>query len=532
MTTAPPTNVRFRVIAVCFLMSALLYLDRFCVSFAEVYIKQDLGLSEYAISVMFSAFFLSYALAQPASGWLADRFGGRTILTVYIAGWSLFTALLGAAQGFAMVVALRLGLGLAQAGAYPTAANLVAKWVPLTQRGWASSLVALGGRLGGVLSLFVTGYVILFFVPLEVPSTLQERDILDAGRLAYQLVYGERPPGAANGEGGLPAEIGGRILSSQPSPLRDEIERAAQEYRDSVRRETGGEKIRSAEATAPLRGELARALNDVLHQPDFIRAEELRDVKLEAQATRLLKRDAASLSSSEVERRNRLVLEAVYPLGIKKVYGAGWRHMMLLYGSLGIPVTILFWIICRNDPHQHPRCNAAERALIEHGRRGDQRSSARVTGLPLRALIASPTMWCNGAMQFFTNVGWVFFMTYAPRYFIEVHAAPVSERTWMSAIPTMAACGGMFLGGVITDPAVRWWGPRWGRSLPIALTRFAAALTYLLCLLDPSPWTAVAILAITSLFCDLGIPAVWAFQQDVGGKYTGSVLGWGTCGGT
>jgi ACS family glucarate transporter-like MFS transporter len=136
-------------------------------------------------------------------------------------------------------------------------------------------------------------------------------------------------------------------------------------------------------------------------------------------------------------------------------------------------------------------------------------------------------MWLNGTMQFFTNVGWVFFMTYAPRYFVEVHSAPVAQRTWMSAIPTMAACGGMFLGGMITDPAVRWWGPRWGRSLPIALTRMAAAATYLLCLLNPSPWNAVAVLAVTSLMCDLGIPAVWAFQQDVGGKYAGSVLGWG-----
>jgi MFS family permease len=55
----------------------------------------------------------------------------------------------------------------------------------------------------------------------------------------------------------------------------------------------------------------------------------------------------------------------------------------------------------------------------------------------------------------------------------------------------------------------------------------AAGGAYLLCLLNPSPWTAVAVLSLTSLMSDFGIPAIWALQQDVGGKYAGSVLGWG-----
>jgi hypothetical protein len=29
------------------------------------------------------------------------------------------------------------------------------------------------------------------------------------------------------------------------------------------------------------------------------------------------------------------------------------------------------------------------------------------------------------------------------------------------------------------------------------------------------------------MFTDLGVPAVWAYGQDVGGRHVGSVLGWG-----
>ena len=33
--------------------------------------------------------------------------------------------------------------------------------------------------------------------------------------------------------------------------------------------------------------------------------------------------------------------------------------------------------------------------------------------------------------------------------------------------------------------------------------------------------------AAVSFFCDLGIPGIWAFAQDVGGKHVGAVLGFG-----
>ena len=132
MTTDEPSvsYVRYRVIFACMLMSVLLYLDRFCISFAEIFIKDDLGLSDEQIGVVLSAFFFSYALFQVPSGWLSDRFGARTMLTVYILMWSLFTALTGFVTGFVMLLIFRLGFGIGQAGAYPTSANLVSKWMP------------------------------------------------------------------------------------------------------------------------------------------------------------------------------------------------------------------------------------------------------------------------------------------------------------------------------------------------------------------------------------------------------------------
>ena len=144
-----PTRVRYVIIALTTLMAIVLYLHRYCLSFAERYIKDDLGLSNDQIGILFGAFFVAYGIGQVPSGWFGDRWGVRRTLTLYIAIWSLFAGLMGAATGFLVVLALRLGCGLAQAGAYPAAASVVGRWVPIAGRGFASSVVALGGPWRG-----------------------------------------------------------------------------------------------------------------------------------------------------------------------------------------------------------------------------------------------------------------------------------------------------------------------------------------------------------------------------------------------
>src|SRR5260221_14167991 len=95
-----PSRVRHLVVAVAVLMAVILYLDRYCVSFSERYIKQDLRLEDWQMDWFISAFFWAYALGQVPSGWLGDRFGSRGILALYIVLWSFFTAMIGMAEGF------------------------------------------------------------------------------------------------------------------------------------------------------------------------------------------------------------------------------------------------------------------------------------------------------------------------------------------------------------------------------------------------------------------------------------------------
>jgi sugar phosphate permease len=482
-----PSRVRYQVVALATLLSFLLYLDRFCFSFVERYIKEDLRLSDGQTALLVSAFFWTYALGQVPSGWLGDRYGARLMLALYVLLWSLFTGLIGILVMFAALLFFRLGCGLAQAGGYPVSGSILSRWVPFSNRGRASSLVALGGRFGGAMAPLLTAYLMLAFIPRGLPSRLDPDDILDARSLREELHKREDTPASRLGEW---------ILKSMP------------DSDDAV--------------------QLADGLNDVLARPDIFTNVDPNDFALESEASRLARAQPESLTTAQVERRNRLLLEAAYPKHIRKLYGVGWRGPMVVFGLVGVLAAGLFWICYRDWPRAHPRCNSAEIDLIEGGRPTAATSPhGKVAGLPIRYLVHSPSLWLSSLSQFCTNFGWIFLVVWMPRYLVEAHGVSVAERGWMVFTPACVGILGMFCGGWLTDRLVQAVGLRWGRRLPMALTRFSAAAAYLVCLWLRLPWAVVAALSVVALSVDLGTASVWAFTQDVGGRHVGSVLGWG-----
>jgi MFS family permease len=537
------------VVGTTALTSLLLYLDRFCLGMAIPYVRDELHLTDTQAGWALSIFFLSYSLAQVPSGYLSDRFGGRLMLALYVVGWSVFTAAVGLVAGLTALLAARLLVGAAQAGAYPTAANLVSKWVPFSRRGAASALIAFGGRVGGFIAPVLTAYLIVQFVPRTQSSQLGADDLKDPVLWCAKVLP---PPTDAPTTGSAgdatPARpspavrIGRKVLQRATAEELQLVEQAAQAaaryqaaQRAAARSGTDGSPAAVASATAPelspreremLRGLLNRAIAD----PTLAAAEDFADLaNCEQEALALLPR-LQELSPLESERLNRLLLEAVFPESIRKLYVAGWRPVMFVYGGAGLLVALLYWWLVRDHPAAHPGCNAAELALIAHGRppsvaESEGRSAG---GVPLRPLLVDGSMWLMCLVQFTTNLGWAFLPLLLPTFLLEEHHVPIIERGWMASVPLALGMLGMLAGGRITDWAARRLGIRWGRALPVAFTRFLAAIAYLLVFLLPlGPWAATLVLALVAIGTDMGSPAVWAFMQDVGGRNVGSILGWG-----
>ena len=506
MASVEPTSsyVRYRVIFVCMLMAVLLYLDRFCISFAEVFIKDELGLSDEQIGILLGSFFVSYALCQVPSGWFSDRFGARKMLTIYILMWSLFTAMTGLATGFIMLLIFRLGFGLSQAGAYPTSANIVSKWMPLTERGFASSMVTVGGRIGGALAPVLTAFLIILFVPMSESSDLKSGDIMNPHALATTFL--ERVDEKQ--------EFETKIYEGLTSGDREYLKAAAADP-----------KIESGTA---VEGDFVTNLNSILQKQTLYDPADFEGLTLNQQAEQLLNVSPGELNVEQRSRLNRLLFEARYSADVRKVQGKGWRKMMMTYGLVGILIAGIFWWVIRDYPRVHPACSNGELALIEHGRlESDKDHSKQIGGIPFKAIMKNQSLWLLSLSQFCTNVGWLFLVTWLPRFLDEEYQVPLEERGKMVTIALAVGWLGTLSGGKVTDWLMRRISLRWSRVLPIALSRFTAMAAYLVCLLEISPWTSVIMFSIVAFSTDFGSPAMWAFNQDIAGKHVGSVLGWG-----
>jgi MFS family permease len=169
-TIAKSDNV---VRALVFLLGTavfLNYVDRGAIGIAAPLMKGELGLSEEAYGVAFSAFFWIYAPVQFFAGWLCDRFSVYKLMSAGILLWAGSTFLMGFAGGFASLLLLRIMLGVGESISFPGSSKIIARHVPPEQRGIANAAVAAGiaigpavGTLAGGLILGSLGWRAIFF---------------------------------------------------------------------------------------------------------------------------------------------------------------------------------------------------------------------------------------------------------------------------------------------------------------------------------------------------------------------------------
>ena len=137
------------------------YVDRGAMGTAGPLIQHDLGLSNSQYGLLFSAFFWVYAIIQIPVGALAERYGAHRVLAVGLVIWATATALTGITSSFAMLIALRMMLGLGESVGFPTMSKLLAAVVPTEGLGLANGIVALGYLTGPGIGVFLAGLLII-----------------------------------------------------------------------------------------------------------------------------------------------------------------------------------------------------------------------------------------------------------------------------------------------------------------------------------------------------------------------------------
>jgi MFS family permease len=133
------------------------YVDRGNLALAAPLLKTEWNLSATQLGVLFSAFFWSYMALQVSVGWLVDRYNANVIMAVGFLVWSLSTALTGLATGFAMLLMMRLILGVGESVMFPCSSKICVQQLPEHKRGFANALIMAAIRWGSAIGTFGGG---------------------------------------------------------------------------------------------------------------------------------------------------------------------------------------------------------------------------------------------------------------------------------------------------------------------------------------------------------------------------------------
>ncbi len=169
-------KVRYLLIMLIFVVSAVVYIDRSNMSIAGLDLIKAYGVTTLQLGWLQSAFLLGYAFFQIPAGWVVGKLGPRKTLTYGLIWWSVLSAMTALvppkmAGALFILIAVRFVLGLGESVAYPSSNQFIAAWFPTQERGkangWVFGGVGLGSgtaplAIGAIVSLY--GWQMAFYV--------------------------------------------------------------------------------------------------------------------------------------------------------------------------------------------------------------------------------------------------------------------------------------------------------------------------------------------------------------------------------
>ena len=136
-----------------------------------------------------------------------------------------------------------------------------------------------------------------------------------------------------------------------------------------------------------------------------------------------------------------------------------WRVMFYLSAVLTLSLVVLFWLVIRDQPAQHPWVSMQEKQAFQAASASDRLNlgAQGVVGAPLPLgqrvafLLRIRAFWCLCVASFFiigvyfTNMSWL------PGYLVKERGYTVLSSGIYLTIPYLAAFAGMWVAGVIGD---------------------------------------------------------------------------------
>lgn len=137
------------------------FIDRQILSILAEEIQADLGISDSGIGFLYgTAFAVFYSVVGIPLGKLADVWTRTKLISIGLATWSIFTVLSGTARSFLALSIFRIGVGVGESSASPSAYSLLSDYFSPKVRTTVLAIYSSGVYIGSGIGLFLGGAIV------------------------------------------------------------------------------------------------------------------------------------------------------------------------------------------------------------------------------------------------------------------------------------------------------------------------------------------------------------------------------------
>jgi len=156
---APPLASRGLVTATIIAACVMQGVDTTIVNVCLPHIQGSLSASQDQISWVLTSYIVASAIMMPLTGWLAGHFGVKYIFLASVIGFTIASALCGAATSLSQLVLFRILQGVCGAGLVPLGQATLFTIYPRERHGYAMAIFSTGAMMGPIIGPTLGGYL-------------------------------------------------------------------------------------------------------------------------------------------------------------------------------------------------------------------------------------------------------------------------------------------------------------------------------------------------------------------------------------
>lgn len=156
-------KVRRRMLPILMLCYFAAFLDRVNVGIASLHMNADLHLTNAQFGIGAGVFFIGYIVFEVPSNMLLARYGARRWIPRILVTWGIVSACMALAWDVRSFYALRVLLGIAEAGFFPGMLFYLTLWFPRSYRARVYSLLSVAVPLASVIGSPLSAWILHHF---------------------------------------------------------------------------------------------------------------------------------------------------------------------------------------------------------------------------------------------------------------------------------------------------------------------------------------------------------------------------------